>query len=126
MVLASLFIGCGGSLQKKRGHTAGTAYFRRPAPADSTPPWSFNHRFVRDFKPYPGDRVEGFLLGEGPASVPDEYQDRKLIPVEPYTGGGDSYRVWLKLILRREGNGSSRSISQQVQPKMVRAEEAMA
>jgi hypothetical protein len=87
-----------------------------------------NHRFVRDFKLYPWDQIEGFLLGEGTASVPEEYSDRKLIPVRLviYTDRGDSYRAWVKLTVRREEQGRGRElVHEQVQPKTARAEKAM-
>jgi hypothetical protein len=64
-----------------------------------------NHLFVRDLRVYPKARIEGLLLGEGAASVPDEFQERNLIPVVlvVYAGRSGPYRAWMKLTLRREG-----------------------
>ena len=98
-------------------------------PCGFDPAVVLNHNLVRDFKMYPKDRIEGFLLGEGTTSVPAEYPDRKLILAElvVYTGGANPYRAWLKLILRREGEGRSRkSVDKHVQSKTVRTAKAMA
>jgi hypothetical protein len=98
-------------------------------PCGFDPAVVLNHCLVRDFKLYPEDRIEGLLLGEGTASVPDEYQERMLIPMQLfiYTGRGDSYRAWLKLAVRRRGQGrSSESIDKKMQPGSVRAEKVMA
>jgi hypothetical protein len=82
-----------------------------------------NDLFVRDFKLHRGCTIEGFPLGEGTASVPDEYQDRMLIPVQlvVFTGRCEPYRAWLKLTVRREGQRRIKdAVDKQVQPKTVR------
>lgn len=44
-----------------------------------------------------------------------------------YTGRDDSYRAWLKLAVRREGQRkASESADKQMQPKTMRAAKAMA
>jgi hypothetical protein len=41
-----------------------------------------NHRFGRNSELHPDEQIEGLLLGEGTVSVPNEYPDRKLIPMQ--------------------------------------------
>jgi hypothetical protein len=67
-----------------------------------------NQCFVRDFKLCPRDRIEGYLLGEGRAWIPYEYQVHKRIPMQlvVYTRRGGPYLAWVKLALRREGQQS--------------------
>ena len=65
-----------------------------------------NHLLVRDFKLYPGHVIEGFLLGEGTASVPEEFSDRTKVPMElvVYSGCGKSYSGWMEVVVSREAH----------------------
>ena len=65
-----------------------------------------NHLLVRDFKLYPGDVIEGFLLGEGAASVPEEFRDRTKVPMQlvVYSGRGKSYSERMELVVSREAH----------------------
>jgi hypothetical protein len=64
-----------------------------------------NHRFGRGCKLYPRESIEGLLIGQGTASVPDEYADRMLIPARIFVfgSGNESYGAWMKLRVSREG-----------------------
>jgi hypothetical protein len=82
-----------------------------------------NHHFGRDSKLHPGVGIEGLLLGEGRASVPDEYRDRMLVPARliVFTGKGDSYGAWMKLAVMREGQPRRRkSVGEEVQGRTAR------
>jgi hypothetical protein len=63
-----------------------------------------NHRFTRNSELHPGDELQGLLLGESTVSVPNEYCDGELIPIQLLVraGRGDSYAAWLKLVVSRE------------------------
>jgi hypothetical protein len=65
-----------------------------------------NHLLVRDFKLYPGDAIHGFLFGEGAASVPEEFSDRRRVPMQLviYSGGGKSYSRWMELVVSRKAH----------------------
>lgn len=62
-----------------------------------------NHRLTHNFTFYPGDAVEGFLLGEGLASVPAEFSDRILVPMQIlcWEGSHESYGAWLRVGVSR-------------------------
>jgi hypothetical protein len=77
-----------------------------------------NHRFRRGSKLYPEDVVEGFLLGEGTSSVPQEYSDRVPVPIQlvVFTGEGKSYGSWMNLSLSREGQRMRRD--EKVAPRL--------
>ncbi len=88
-----------------------------------------NHRFGHHSKLYPDEWLEGLLLGEGTASVPDEYPDRKLVPMRLtiFAGGANSYSVWLKLAVRREEQRKSGgSVDKDVRSTSARAEKVRA
>jgi hypothetical protein len=63
-----------------------------------------NHRLTRAFTFYPGDAIEGFLLGRGSARVPANYLDRMVIPMQIVAWGraGESYGAWLRVGVNRE------------------------
>src|SRR6266852_3304299 len=89
-------------------------------PCEFDPAIVLNHRFTRGFKLYPEEQIEGFLLGEGTASIPDDYPNRALIPVQLviYDGNDRSHRAWLKLTLYRDGQRRNRELAgKQLQPK---------
>jgi hypothetical protein len=46
------------------------------------------YRLTRTFAFYPGDAIEGFLLGRGSARVPANYLDRMVIPMQIVAWGG--------------------------------------
>ena len=58
-----------------------------------------NHILTRDFRLYPGDIIEGYLLGEGTAPVPLDYTNRMLIPMQlvVFVSSGESYGTWVKV-----------------------------
>jgi hypothetical protein len=82
-----------------------------------------NHRFGRDLELYPGDSIEGFLLGVGTASVPDTYPNYMRVPARltVFTGKCDSYGAWVELALMREEQPRRRkSAGKEVQRRTVR------
>jgi hypothetical protein len=62
-----------------------------------------NHQLTRNFTFYPGDAIEGFLLGEGPTPVPAEFSDRMLVPMQIlfWEGNHESYGAWVKVGISR-------------------------
>ena len=65
-----------------------------------------NHRFGRNFRLYSGDVIEGFLLGEGTTSVPEEFSDRRKVPMQlvVYLRDGKSYSGWMELVVSRNSH----------------------
>ena len=72
-----------------------------------------NHLLVRGFKLYPGDVIYGLLLGEGTASVPEEFSDRTKVPMElvVYSGRGKQYSGSMKLVVNRKAPSRAASAS---------------
>ena len=63
-----------------------------------------NHKFGRGFELQPDQQIEGFLLGAGTSSLPNDYGDRDIVPVQLVvsTGRGHLFGSWLKLSVDRE------------------------
>jgi hypothetical protein len=81
-----------------------------------------NHRLRRNLKLYPDEPIEGLLLGAGTTSVPADYPNRKLVPVQlvAFTTRGEAYGTWVELLLCREEQGRSRTSAskQQVRSRL--------
>jgi hypothetical protein len=73
-------------------------------PSGFDPTTVLNHRLTRKFTFYPGDAIEGFLLGEGSAQVPANYLDRMMLPMQIVVWGRAkvSYGAWLKVGINRQ------------------------
>ena len=84
-----------------------------------------NHRLTPNFKFYPGDVLEGCLLGESSAPVPTEYLDRMVIPVRLliFAGSRGSYEGWLHIgICRQVQKTKGNLISRQRAPRLTHSE----
>lgn len=73
-------------------------------PAGFDPELVVNHRLNGRCKLYPGDYLEGLLLGVGQAPMPDHYVDRQAVRIRlsVYDERGNRYTSDLILLVRRE------------------------
>jgi hypothetical protein len=110
-----------------------TYSFPPPGPAGFDRDAVLNHRLRPGSKLYPGDWLEGLLLGVGQASVPDQYLNRQglRMRLSILDGRGNRYPSDVILRVSREGQlrrqqlkGSPRSgrelFSKQAQPGRTR------
>jgi hypothetical protein len=98
-------------------------------PCGFDPSVVLNHHFGRDSKFYPGDRIEGLLMGEGTALVPANYPDRTLVPMRliVFTSRGERFGSWVSLSVRRKELGSVQGAAgKQAHPKTTQNEKVRA
>ncbi len=88
--------------------------FPPPGPAGFDRDVVLNHRLRPGCKLYPGDSLEGLLLGVGQASVPDQYLNRQGLHMRLsiLDGRGNRYSSDVILAVSREGRVRRRQVKE--------------
>jgi hypothetical protein len=80
--------------------------FPPPGPVGFEPEVVLNHRIGRRGQLYPGEQLEGLLLGVGYAPIPDQYRHRQLLRTQLVIVDrrGNHSALRIKLQVNREGH----------------------